>query len=107
MKHLTIVLLFIYSLSSFAYNPHHKLTIALANIEQTEYGQKLVQQARELGATYFLFHCANSYEAECSKLVYLTRDTIFFHFDLNGSSFNTLVDSVEYGLQQYIDKYKR
>lgn len=107
MKLLTIALLFIYSLSSFAYNPHHKLTIALANIEQTSYGQELVQQARDLGATQFLFHCADTYEAECSNLVHLTPETIFFHFDLHGSSFEVLVDSVVYGLKQYVDKYSK
>lgn len=92
----------------FAYNPHHRLTIALENgVRSLAGGDTLVNRAREKGLEYLLFHCfvVNEENLNVCQQDYIIDEnaqTIFFHADYHGASFEDLVLLLEQALQDYL-----
>lgn len=93
----------------FAYNPHHRLTIALENgVRALPGGSTLVDRAREQGLEYLLFHCfvVNDSNAQiCQQDYVIDQDaqTIFFHANYHGADFEDLVLLLEQALVNYLD----
>lgn len=94
---------------AFAYNPHHRLTIALENgVRALAGGDALVDRARAAGLEYLLFHCfvVNDQNQDlCSEDFVIDRSahTVFFHGDYHGADFDDLVLIVEEALRVYLD----
>jgi hypothetical protein len=100
MKLLTLITLLL-PLISFAYNPHHKLTIVLADLEQNTQSRELVESSKKIGLEQLLFHCQGEYEGICAQDYYIHENTIYFHFDLHGSPYTELKQIVTDALKDY------
>lgn len=88
-------------------NPHHKLLIALENcVRKKVDGERVISQAEDQGFQQLLFHCfvVNDENRElCASDYVYDRDKgiIFFHADLNGAPFPTLVQVIYRALLGY------
>lgn len=94
---------------AFAYNPHHRLTIALENgVRALPGGEQLIDRARAEGLEYLLFHCFvvnDQNRSLCAEEYIIDREaqTVFFHGDYHGADFDDLVLIVEEALRSYLN----
>lgn len=88
-------------------NPHHKLLIALENcVRKKADGERVISQAEDQGFKQLLFHCfvVNDENRQlCSEDYIYDRDRgiVYFHADLNGAPFPTVVQVVYRALLGY------
>lgn len=105
MKTLLLALATIFSLESFAINPHMKITVARENyIAHTVIGQSLVTRINNSGLVT-IFNCFDNYIGRCSRPYFITRNEISIHADFISASPEYLSWIVFLAYQDYSLKF--